>query len=142
MRVDDQDEEFFVDESSDHRAWTQNLGWLADVDRDKAMERVDRLAGDRELAAALRLDGFIGQNHDAFANEIARYGWAVIRGWIYKGQIARRSSMTGAAESTPFGTAADRLALRAGSSRHSPHRADAAHIQPTSVLRCLHHGYR
>ncbi|WP_262364467.1 RNA polymerase sigma factor [Arthrobacter echini] len=88
MRVDDQDEEFFVDESSDHRAWAQNLGWLADADRDKALERVDRLAGDRELAAALRLDGFSGQNYDAFANEVARYGWAVIRGWIYKGQIA------------------------------------------------------
>ncbi|MDN4609599.1 RNA polymerase sigma factor [Arthrobacter burdickii] len=88
MRVDDQDEEFFVDESSDHRAWTKSLGWLADADRDKAMERVDRLAGDRELAAALRLDGFVGHNYDAFANEIARYGWAVIRGWIYRGQIA------------------------------------------------------
>lgn len=65
-----------------------NLAWLADADRDKAEERVDRLAGDRELEAALRADGFRGRDYDLFAIEIAKYGWAVIRGWIYKGQIA------------------------------------------------------
>jgi DNA-directed RNA polymerase specialized sigma24 family protein len=85
-RADDQDEESA--DPSDHRIeWTENLAWLADVDRDKAGERIDRLAGDRELESALRQAGFAGRDYVAFANEIARYGLAVIRGWIYKGQI-------------------------------------------------------
>lgn len=70
------------------RKWATDLAWLADADRDKAEERVDRLAGDRELEAALRAGGFSGRDYDLFAIEIAKYGWAVIRGWIYKGQIA------------------------------------------------------
>lgn len=67
--------------------WATDQAWLADADRERAEERFDRLAGDRELAAALHADGFQGRNYDFFANEIAKYGWAVIRGWIYKGQI-------------------------------------------------------
>lgn len=68
-------------------AWATDQAWLADADRDRAEERVDRLAGDRELADALRADGYRGRNYELFANEIAKYGWAVIRGWIYKNQI-------------------------------------------------------
>lgn len=68
-------------------AWAKAQAWLADADRDRAEDRVDRLAGDRELAAALRAEGYRGRNYDLFANEIAKYGWAVIRGWIFKGQI-------------------------------------------------------
>ncbi|MFD1716137.1 RNA polymerase sigma factor [Amnibacterium flavum] len=83
--MDDEDEDSFAARSD---KWARKLAWLADADRDKAEERVDRLAGDRELAADLRSSGFAGRNYEAFANEIARYGWAVIRGWIYKGQIA------------------------------------------------------
>lgn len=67
--------------------WATDQAWLADADRDRAEERVDRLAGDRDLAAALRAEGYRGRNYDLFANEIAKYGWAVIRGWIYKSQI-------------------------------------------------------
>ena len=68
-------------------AWATDQAWLADADRDRADERFDRLAGDRELAAALQAGGYRGRNYELFANEIAKYGWAVIRGWIYKGQI-------------------------------------------------------
>lgn len=67
--------------------WARNQAWLADADRDRAEEKFDRLAGDRDLASALHDVGFQGRNYDLFANEIAKYGWAVIRGWIYKGQI-------------------------------------------------------
>lgn len=67
--------------------WATNLAWLADADRDRAEEKFDRLAGDRDLAAALRASEYQGRNYDLFAKEIAKYGWAVIRGWIYKGQI-------------------------------------------------------
>lgn len=85
-RADEQDAGS-SDPSDDHKTWTSNLAWLADADRDRAEERIDRLAGDRDLEAELRLTGFAGPNYIAFANEIARYGVAVIRGWIYRGQI-------------------------------------------------------
>lgn len=68
-------------------AWATDQAWLADADRDRAAERVHRLAGDRELAVALRANGYRGRDYELFANEIAKYGWAVIRGWIYRGQI-------------------------------------------------------
>jgi DNA-directed RNA polymerase specialized sigma subunit, sigma24 homolog len=69
------------------QAWAAQQANLVDRDRISAEERVDRLAGDRDLAAALRAEGFAGRNYDFFAAEIAKYGWAVICGWIYKGQI-------------------------------------------------------
>ncbi|WP_282837989.1 RNA polymerase sigma factor [Microbacterium flavum] len=83
--------------------WAADLAWLADADRDKAEERIDRLAGDRELEVALRAAGFRGRDYDLFAGEIAKYGWAVIRGWIYKGQIGAEVKRKGfgALESEP-----------------------------------------
>lgn len=72
---------------SSFQDWAAQQAIAADRERDRSEERVDRLAGDRDLAAALQADGFQGRNYDFFATEIAKYGWAVIRGWIYKGQI-------------------------------------------------------
>jgi RNA polymerase sigma factor (sigma-70 family) len=72
---------------SSFRDWAAQQAVAADRERDRSEERVDRLAGDRDLAAALQADGFQGRNYDFFATEIAKYGWAVIRGWIYNGQI-------------------------------------------------------
>lgn len=68
-------------------ATDQNLAWLADADRDRREERLQRLEGDRDLAETLRAANFAGRDYDTFANEIAKYGLAVIRGWIYKGMI-------------------------------------------------------
>jgi len=87
MSRDDEQDYESSDPSHDQETWTSNLAWLADADRDKARERVDRLAGDRDLEAELRHVGFDGPKYLAFATEIARYGVAVIRGWIYRGQI-------------------------------------------------------
>lgn len=86
-RYDDQDEESSVDPAEAQAEWSERLGWLADADRDKAEEHFSRLAGDRELAAELERQEYTGADYDAFANEVARYGWAVMRGWIYKNQI-------------------------------------------------------
>lgn len=65
----------------------RKLAWIAEADAEKAAERLDRLAGDRELASDLERAGYAGRHYELFANEIAKYGWAVICAWIYKGQI-------------------------------------------------------
>lgn len=84
---DELEEHSFSDGVPTLSEWSTKLAWLADADRDRAEEKFARLAGDRELAATLRAGGYRGRNYDLFANEIAKYGWAVIRGWIYKDQI-------------------------------------------------------
>lgn len=84
---DEPEEHSSCDGVSTLSEWATDQAWLADADRDRAEERFDRLAGDRELASALHAGGYRGRNYELFANEIAKYGWAVIRGWIYKGQI-------------------------------------------------------
>jgi RNA polymerase sigma factor (sigma-70 family) len=86
-RSDEFDEHTSADSDLSLQDWAAEQARAADTERDHAKDRVDRLAGDRELAEALRADGFRGRNYDFFATEIAKYGWAVIRGWIYKGQI-------------------------------------------------------
>ncbi len=68
------------DLSDEQIQWSRDLAWLADADRDRLEERVDRLAGDKDLEAALRVTGFTGRDYVLFANEIVRYGVAVIRG--------------------------------------------------------------
>lgn len=55
-------------------AWATDQAWLAEADRDRAEERFDRLAGDRDLATALQSGGYRGRNYELFANEIAKYG--------------------------------------------------------------------
>lgn len=85
--IGEQDEQSFVDPDDDRPKWVRKLASAADAARDTAEDRVDRLAGDRELANALKEADYEGRDYDLFANEIAKYGWAVIRGWIYKGQI-------------------------------------------------------
>jgi hypothetical protein len=53
-------------------------------------ERLERLAGDAELFEGLRKAGFRGEEWDFFANELARYGLAVIGGWIRRGLMKAR----------------------------------------------------
>ncbi|WP_181310128.1 hypothetical protein [Nocardioides campestrisoli] len=54
-----------------------------------AEERVDRLAADAALITEMRSLGFRGPDWDEVANELARYGCAVIGAWIHRDQIQR-----------------------------------------------------
>jgi hypothetical protein len=53
-------------------------------------ERAGRLAGDLELFEDLRRQGFDGEDWEFFVNELARYGLAIIRGWIRSDLIGAR----------------------------------------------------
>lgn len=53
-------------------------------------DHFERLAGDRALEERLRGAGFAGPEYDYFENEVAKYGYAVIRAWIRRGEIAER----------------------------------------------------
>lgn len=61
--------------------------WLADPAFDKPAADVDRLAGDLDLYNTLALAGFCGSGYDYFADELARYGLAVIGSWVRSGLI-------------------------------------------------------
>lgn len=61
--------------------------WLADSAFEKPAADVDRLAGDLDLYNTLALSGFCGSEYDYFANELARYGLAVIGSWVRSGLI-------------------------------------------------------
>lgn len=50
-------------------------------------DQVDRLAVDVELVMDMGLEGFDGPVWTQFANELAKYGVAVIRSWIGSGKI-------------------------------------------------------
>lgn len=61
--------------------------WLADPAFDKPAADVDRLAGDLDLYNTLALTQFSGADYEYFANELARYGLAVIGSWVRSGLI-------------------------------------------------------
>jgi hypothetical protein len=54
------------------------------------VERAERLAGDAELVQDLRRQGFRGEDWDFFVNELARYGMAVVSGWMRSGLMAAK----------------------------------------------------
>lgn len=93
------------------RGRSDDEGWLAQEALSAAEQR-DRLAGDAELVEALRRDGFAGPAWDYFANELARYGLAVIRKWIRTGQIDGKCAEKGLrTKPLPPQTAADETAV-------------------------------
>lgn len=53
-------------------------------------ERAERLAGDAELVQYLRQHGFEGEEWEFFVNELARYGLAVVTGWMRRGLMATK----------------------------------------------------
>jgi hypothetical protein len=53
-------------------------------------ERLERLAHDADLISDLHAAGFVGDDWDFFANELSRYGMAVIGGWMHRGIITAK----------------------------------------------------
>jgi DNA-directed RNA polymerase specialized sigma24 family protein len=64
--------------------------WLNETEYLAEAEQVDRLAQDADLVTTLALARFEGPRYDYFANELAKYGMAVIRGWTRRGLILER----------------------------------------------------
>lgn len=58
-------------------------------------ERIDRLAGDERLRDLLAAQRFSGPNWEVFAEELARYGIAVIGGWTRRGMIISKCKEKG-----------------------------------------------
>lgn len=72
-------------------------GALDDFDDSAEAQHVDRLEGDVDLHLTLALQGFQGPDYERFADVVARYGYAVIRGWLRSGLIYKRvRDLTGA----------------------------------------------
>lgn len=64
--------------------------WLAEAEHRAEAEAVDRLAEDYNLVSGLALNGFTGPKYEIFQTELARYGQAVIGGWMRRGLIFAR----------------------------------------------------
>ncbi len=62
--------------------------------RDEAA-RIDRLAGDRDLIDRLRRRDFTGAEYDRTAEELVRYGVAVLKSWILAGTIYEKCAYKG-----------------------------------------------
>ena len=65
-------------------------GWLIDAEFDRANERIRRLGGDEELLLKLQLSSFADRDWNPVAQELARYGLAVITSWTRKHSIYRK----------------------------------------------------
>jgi DNA-directed RNA polymerase specialized sigma24 family protein len=65
--------------------------WLAEYEDTAAVRRLDeaaeRLAADQDLVTSLGLQGYKGKDYTVFETELAKYGIAVIGGWIRRGLI-------------------------------------------------------
>ena len=64
--------------------------WLADAEHLPEAERLKRLESDLELVNDLALAGFDGPDWEYFATELAKYGLAVIGGWMRRDLIFDR----------------------------------------------------
>ena len=69
--------------------------WLADSDNQDLADSVDRLQGDVDLVTSLALAKYEGDLYDYFANELAKYGYAVLKSWIAKKFIFERCKQKG-----------------------------------------------
>lgn len=58
-----------------------------DEEAERAAESLERRQADLELRNDLALAGFQGRQWDRFAEELARYGRAVMKAWCYSGEI-------------------------------------------------------
>jgi DNA-directed RNA polymerase specialized sigma24 family protein len=58
-----------------------------EAELDERRDQVDRLQGDKLLLEELSAEGYVGRKYTVFATVLAKYGVAVIRGWIRQGVI-------------------------------------------------------
>jgi hypothetical protein len=73
--------------------------WLTDADHHILADNVDRLAADDELIQMLAFGGFDGKEWEYFSTELARYGMAVIGGWMRRGMIFSKCKAADSADS-------------------------------------------
>jgi hypothetical protein len=69
--------------------------WLDRPDHVELADRVDRLSGDVDLVTRLALEKYTGPSWDYVAQELAKYGMAVIASWIGRGLIFERCASKG-----------------------------------------------
>ncbi|QWF20504.1 hypothetical protein KM427_16120 [Nocardioides sp. LMS-CY] len=69
--------------------------WLSEPEHAGLADKVDRLAGDVEVVMLLALSNYEGDRWDVFATELAKYGMAVIGGWMHKGLIHHKCRAKG-----------------------------------------------
>lgn len=69
--------------------------WLVEAGHPDLADTVDRMAGDVDLNVSLALARYEGPLWDYFANELAKYGYAVIASWIRRSMIFERCRTKG-----------------------------------------------
>jgi hypothetical protein len=67
-----------------------SVEWLDEAELQEQADRLDRLAADNEMVQSLAFAGFEGRDYDYFATELAKYGLAVMSGWMRRGLIWAR----------------------------------------------------
>lgn len=68
--------------------------WVEEYDDERA-QRIDRLAADVDLHMRLALQGFTGPEYERFREELTRYGFDVMIGWLRRGKIFARMKEKG-----------------------------------------------
>lgn len=69
--------------------------WLSEVEHQDMADNVDRLQGDADLVTSLALAKYEGPLWDYFSNELAKYGYAVIKSWVATKVIFARCKQKG-----------------------------------------------
>lgn len=69
--------------------------WLVEAGHEDLADSVDRLAGDLELVNDLALRSYTGPLWDYFSNELAKYGYVVIRSWLRRNIMFERCRSKG-----------------------------------------------
>ena len=64
--------------------------WVQEHEASAEAERLDRLLADAALVSHLQWSEFSGPEYDRFAEELARYGLAVLSAWMYNRTIFER----------------------------------------------------
>lgn len=69
--------------------------WLVEAGHKDLADNVDRLQGDVDLVTSLALARYEGELWEYFSNELAKYGYAVIKSWIATKVIFERCMQKG-----------------------------------------------